>query len=125
MRNHAARECWIDGLGWVPYPIQVPDPIPVIYELITDSKTVTDYIKTVWCGPPAPLPRVVRDIARPYQASRYIPAIYAGDPESVHTYTKTLLGQNPQMMCAWVYEILDPYPVNPQWSLIIWKCWDR
>jgi hypothetical protein len=124
MRHREARQCWIEGLGWVPYPIRVPDPRPVIYELTPGPMLAMDHIKTVWCGPEALFPTrdTMHIINKPYRVTKTIDEVSAQDPAIIKTCTDILIRENPPMLCAWVYEII---PSHPGWSYIIWKCWDR
>jgi hypothetical protein len=60
-RGRETLRCWIEGVGWKPYPIMVPRPPKFVrWEVVPEVPVMVDardYITTVWIGPEAPFPR--------------------------------------------------------------------
>lgn len=116
-------KCWIQGIGWVDYPVRVPRVQPVRWEDDPHRMMTEDgHIQVVWSGPEAsrPLHPGMTRIPRALLLWVTLPRVYAQDRDYLAWLTRFYERQNDCVL--WLSEVQPKASGN--W-VVRWKRWDR
>lgn len=113
-------QCWVDGIGWIDYPIRVPRVRAVMFTDTPAVQPMDDYLAIVWSGPAAPRPVPPHQIRRALLLWVSLPEQYARNADYLTWLTGFYERQNDCVL--WLAEVQH----KPSgMSVVRWKRWDR